>query len=103
MPRYCYRYEDLAPPLFWLFVNRSCCAEQNEASLQAVREAASTRRGTAAFVWLDGERYAHHARSLAATPGALPVLAAERLVGEAHEHYVYSGSILEQAQVSAAP
>lgn len=42
------------------------------------------------------DRYAHHARSLAVTPGVLPVLAAER----AGEHYVYGGSLQSAASVT---
>lgn len=82
-------YEGIDQPLFWLFVNNSCCSAENDALRTQLRMEAMRRRGRAVFVWIDGERYAHHAASLAVAPGVLPVLAAE----SAGSHFVYSGSL----------
>ena len=60
----------------------SCCQEENLALRRALTHEAGLQRGRALFAWLDGARYAHHARALAATPGALPVLAAERSLAQ---------------------
>ena len=91
-------YERASVPLFWLFLNASCCdAENAHLKLTIAREGAA-RRGKAHFVWLDGDRYAHHMpRSLASHQRVLPVLAAE-----AHgAHYVYSNSLASADGVAA--
>ena len=83
-------------PLFWLFVNASCCATANRQARAAVRAAARSLRGAASFVWLDGEQHAQHARSLAAA-GALPAVAAEAR----GEHYVFEGRVGQPDEVTA--
>lgn len=88
---------EAAPPLVWLFLNASCCEDENGRIRQILTSEARERRGDAIFMWLDGDRYAHHARSLAATPGVLPVLAAEA----GSQHYVYASSLHSAAGVHA--
>ena len=46
-------------PLFWLFVNASCCAERNDGVRALVASVAPRWRGRAHFVWLDGGRCAN--------------------------------------------
>ena len=82
-------------PTFWLFLNSSCCQSENAQTRALLAEEGRSRRGHALFVWLDGDRYAHHARSLAATPGVLPVLAAEHK----SQHFVYSGSLANKESI----
>lgn len=89
-------------PLVWLFLNSSCaadrgaCAEHNAATLRVVTAEAARHRGSAVFAWLDGDRYSHHARSLAVSPGVLPVAAAEA----DGAHYVYGGSLTNADNVA---
>lgn len=90
------RYAAAQLPLFWLFLNASCCADDNERIRAQIAHEARSRRGSAHFVWLDGDRYAHHARALMETPKTLPVLAAE----SGGAHYVY-GSSLSSAETVA--
>ena len=86
-------------PLIYLFVNSTCCAAANAQAKRAAAAAAAAHRGALAFVWLDGERYSHHARALGAAAAALPVLAAE-----AHEaHYVFNGPVEDAAAVGPYP
>jgi hypothetical protein len=77
-------------PLFWLFLNSSCCEEANAHVRSRVVTEARTWAGRARFVWLDGERYEMHARSLAVSNGLLPALAAE----QDGSHFVYPGDLL---------
>jgi thiol-disulfide isomerase/thioredoxin len=90
-------YEETQLPLFWLFLNASCCEEQNVALKLTIASEGQRRRGQALFVWLDGDRYAHHAASMTSTPGVLPVLAAER----EGEHFVYGSSLSSAESISS--
>ena len=90
-------YADSGQPLVYLFLNSSCCAAANRQAKQAAAAAAAVHRGALSFVWLDGERYSHHARALGAAAEALPVLAAETR----EAHYVYDGPVGEADAVVA--
>ncbi|KAL3928119.1 MAG: hypothetical protein SGPRY_002528, partial [Prymnesium sp.] len=89
------QYEALGVPLFFLFLNGSCCEELNGRVRGAVREEAAGRRGAAAFVWVDGEAHGHYAPSASRAAGLLPALAADYN----GQHYVYTGSMINSRQM----
>ncbi len=97
-------YESSSLPIFWLFVNSSAppdsaASRANDALRDALREEAMPRRGAAHFVWLDGERYDNHLRSLAAPAGVLPALAADHNGA----HFIFDGlAASDQHEIAAA-
>jgi len=65
--------------------------------LRLVHRAAVARRGSAAFGYIDGEKYAHQSRALS-VGGALPALATE-IDGE---HFAYTGTLAPWLELEAA-
>jgi len=78
------KYLERGFPLVWIFVNK-----KDQAVIKAAQEAAKDFRTALSIVWLDGERWADHAKTFGLT-GSLPGVVIEDR--DNRKNYIYPAS-----------